>query len=173
MIELNVDEFTKEFDLLVEKYETRMVEMVQDFAYKAILFKAVDLTPFGDLNDITERYYNDKRRLRYLPPVPGTAKGGWVVSMNTRDDELFPGRADSGGTNIKSKGKRKLKEFKLGDMIFIQNNVPYMTQSGFVDDSYGSIEGGYSKNKAPLGVGKPTMDHILSVYKNNIKLNMK
>lgn len=148
---------------------TRKLEgMVEIFTYN-ITVEAIDNTPIGSLNESTEWMYNLLSRRRVLPPEPGSAKGGWTISMNGPTRIIFPERADdSNAYNIKSNADTDSSAYKLGDVVYIMNSVRYVATEGWTLPKFGALENGYS-SQAPNGIMGPTLDTVMSVYSLDLK----
>jgi hypothetical protein len=145
----------------------KMQGMVQIFSYK-VTVEAIDNTPYGD-DEVYFKYYNLKSRLKWFLPYRGSAKGGWTISMNTPSRILVPERADSvDAINIKENADNASVTYKLGDVVYIMNSVPYMNTPGFTQSSFDSLENGYSA-QAPFGVMEPTLHAILGIYQSDLK----
>lgn len=163
-VKANLDALLKSFDNINQEINARLKHMVIQFAYN-ITLTAIDNTPFGSMNS---SYLIESRR-GYYAPMPGTAKGGWYIRLDSSEARGYSLLASSAeADNIKSKAKTDLNKFQLGDTISIRNDVKYMTQEGFTQPQFGSIESGYSK-QAPYGVFEPTFDTIMSVYNYDYK----
>lgn len=149
-----------------EEAVRKMQGMVQLFAYW-ITWEAINKTPFGDAVTYAE-YYNLDSRLRWFSPKEGSAKGGWTISMNTPSRILVPEKASSReAENIKQNAKEDSLTYKLGDIVYIVNSVPYVNTIGFTQGRFGSLENGYS-NQAPDGIMKPTIAEIEGIYQLNL-----
>jgi hypothetical protein len=62
----------------------------------------------------------------------GTFKGNWVVSLNSVNLEVDEFRVDKNGGITIAKGGSVIARFKLGDTIWITNNLPYGNKMEFV-----------------------------------------
>jgi hypothetical protein len=90
-----------------------------------------------------------------LPPPegykPGMARGGWQVAINrTTTDETK--RIDPEGSRTVSSGLAVIKTAKPFDVVFIYNNVPYITE----------LENG-SSTQAPAGMVKLTIAQLATL----------
>lgn len=151
---------------------TRKLEgMVKMFSYW-VTFEAIENTPIGTLTEGpkgTSWLYHLRSRQQILPPEIGAAKGGWVISMNTPTNILFPERAtDSNALNIKENADLASESYKLGDVVYIMNSVPYVATEGWSKPSFGSLENGYS-SQAPYGIMEPTLHAVMGIYQSNLK----
>lgn len=89
--------------------------------------------------------------------VGGRLRGNWQVSLRK-----FPGGtiggADEAGSKTISKGKSAVNAAKLGDIIYISNNLPYA----------GVIENG-SSTQAPQGMVRVTVAEFQAVVDANVR----
>jgi hypothetical protein len=101
------------------------------------------------------------------PVDTGRLRGNWNVSLNLLDTTEYS--ADiSGGTAI-SRGIGELFSFKVGDSIYITNNMPYVAKLEF--GLYGEGEktaGGYSK-QAPQGFVRITYKDVINDIENILR----
>lgn len=88
------------------------------------------------------------------PVDSGRAQGNWVLTLNApfagwQKDGPFktPGQ-------IVSEGLSTLKGFKLGNIIFLTNNVPYIVR----------LEQGWS-DQAPSGMLERNMNRLLTIFR--------
>jgi len=149
-----------------EEAVRKMEGMVQIFAYK-VTVEAIDNTPYGD--DVNNfKYYNLRSRLKWFLPYQGSAKGGWTMTMNSPSRILVPERANSvDAINIKENADIASVTYKLGDVVYIVNSVPYMNTPGFTQPPFDSLENGYSA-QAPYGVMEPTLHAIYGIYRSEL-----
>lgn len=149
-----------------EEAVRKMQGMVQIFAYK-VTVEAIENTPYGD-SDLHFNYYNLRSRLKWFLPYEGSAKGGWTITMNNPSKILVPERADSReAINIKQNADTDSMLYKLGDVVYIMNSVPYVNTPGFTVASFDSLENGYS-SQAPYGIMEPTLNAILGIYDSEL-----
>jgi hypothetical protein len=165
-----IDALIKHLEYKVYEVQARSREMVHYFTTRTIAFNAIDLTPYGELNDRTESYYRSSDRIKYMPPVPGSAKGGWQITVGSTSDDVFPSIAyNASGINIKNLAEASMRNtYSLGETIYVENLIPYMTQQDWPSAGFGSIEGGYS-SQAPNGIMTPMQQLIASSYKISLK----
>lgn len=162
-VSFDIEALERSMNALVEEAKRKMQGMVHKFSY-VVAATALDNTPYGD--DVANAgYYNMKSRLKYLPDgKAGHAKGGWVIEMNSPSGDMFPARADSKeATNIHTKLQQEATAYKLGETIYIMNNVPYVAQEGWTLPSSGSLENG-SSAQAPYGISQPTLGSVMRTY---------
>jgi Tfp pilus assembly protein FimT len=89
------------------------------------------------------------RRLIFRTPVlSGRARGNWQVSLGVRDDGVLEVTDPSGQPTI-DKGTRPIMDLNKFDIIYIQNNLPYIKR----------LDDGYSK-QAPAGIVAVTVAEI-------------
>ena len=161
-VSFDITALEKSLDDAIKTIERKMVGMVHKFAY-VFAATALDNTPYGDVL-ANAGYYNLKSRLKYLPAEAGYAKGGWMIEMQTPSGDMFPDKADSReATNVHDRLKQEVTAYKLGETIYIANNVPYVSQEGWTLPSSGALDKGYSK-QAPYGIRQPTMGSVLRTY---------
>lgn len=148
--------------------DKKMQGMVEIFIYK-ITWQAIENTPYGSVEDYVE-LYNRPSRLKYLPAEAGYAKGGWVMEMNKPFSSMFFTKADSeNALNTKYFNESRSLNYKLGDTVYITNNVPYVANDGWSFGTYKngnpvkSLESGAS-SQAPNGIMQPTLNEILNIY---------
>lgn len=88
------------------------------------------------------------------PVMDGTARGNYRVSINLPDFGFSNAMQDVSGTSAINKGVAYVaNNFKLGDVIYLQNNLPYIRR----------LENGWSQ-QAPKGMFKLTMQYIRGKY---------
>jgi hypothetical protein len=102
------------------------------------------------------------------PRDEGIAKNRWAVALNTVDNAEY--NADINGAGAVARGVGRLKDFKVGDTIYITNNVPYIRklEYGLYGNPEGSANGpktinGYS-TQAPSGFVRITFQEIISQF---------
>jgi hypothetical protein len=99
-------------------------------------------------------------RIATLTPVDtGRATANWKVKLNSPEDRAFPNEFDKSPIPDKTirKAKNVLKGLKLGDKVFISNNVQAgPEQGGYIL----GLENGASK-QAPFGMVKIAIDTTL------------
>lgn len=161
-VSFDIEALERSLDAVIKEAERKMKGMVHKFAY-IIAATALDNTPYGDVV-ANAGYYNLKSRLKYLPAEAGYAKGGWMIEMTNRSGDMFPDKADSReATNIHNRLKKEATAYKLGETVYIGNNVPYVSQEGWTLPSSGALDNGSSK-QAPYGIGQPTLASVLRTY---------
>ncbi len=88
------------------------------------------------------------------PVDQGAFRGNHKVSMNNPDTTSDKNLKDSQGNKTLLSESEKLKQLKLGDTVYIQNNLPYAVR----------LENGHSQ-QAPLGIYGLTFLSVSSKYK--------
>lgn len=161
----------QEYKLQVQRKLTGMVEL---FSYN-ITLEAINNTPYGsfvnkDTGEINSLYFIPARSSEYhLQPEPGHAKGGWILSFGSSSKYKLGVIANSeNADNVKVSAENSAKDYKLGETVYITNNIPYVANSGIVMPNFGSLENGYSL-QAPSGISGPTINSIMNVYAQNLK----
>lgn len=89
------------------------------------------------------------------PVDQGAFRGNHKVSVNNPDTTSDKNLKDSQGNKTHLSESEKLKQLKLGDTVYIQNNLPYAVR----------LENGHSKEQAPLGIYGLTFLSVSSKYK--------
>lgn len=75
------------------------------------------------------------------PVQDGAYRGNHRISINTDDHSYDLQEQDLNGSSTITKGNAEIVKFKLGDVVYLQNNLPYALR----------IENGWS-GQAPNGV---------------------
>ncbi|WP_353168664.1 hypothetical protein [Acinetobacter sp.] len=88
------------------------------------------------------------------PVDQGAFRGNHKVSVNNPDTTSDKNLKDTQGNKTLLSESEKLKQLKLGDMVYIQNNLPYALR----------LENGHSQ-QAPLGIYGLTFLSVSSKYK--------
>jgi hypothetical protein len=153
-ISADFDSLHEQLQEIKSKIEKKMTGMVQNFTYN-LTVEAIDITPFNrDFDHTRWMYFNPTRLAWGLGVTPGHAKGGWVLSINDKSNNRW-GRVaeDENAFNVKNAADDSSMEYKLGDSVYIVNNVPYVSKAWPLPN-YNSLESGYS-NQAPNGIWGP------------------
>ena len=168
MISCDTSALEAQLKKITEESERKMRGMVEVFTYN-IAVEAIDNTPIGHIGPQNEWMYHLNKRMAYLPPVVGSAKGGWILSLNNPSSVTFPDQADGpNATNIKSEADRASQGYKLGDTVYVTNSGAYVSKTGWTLPKFGALEHGYS-SQAPNGIMAPTLDKVMTVYNLNLK----
>ena len=88
------------------------------------------------------------------PVDQGAFRGNHKVSVNNPDTTSDKNLKDTQANKTLLSESEKLKQLKLGDMVYIQNNLPYALR----------LENGHSQ-QAPLGIYGLTFLSVSSKYK--------
>ncbi|MFW1765914.1 hypothetical protein ACG9X2_10690 [Acinetobacter bereziniae] len=89
------------------------------------------------------------------PVDQGAFRGNHKVSVNNPDTTSDKNLKDTQGNKTLLSESEKLKQLKLGDTVYIQNNLPYAVR----------LENGHSEKQAPLGIYGLTFLSVSSKYK--------
>lgn len=170
MLNVNVDDTLADLLRYKEEVERKLKGMVEKFSYNIATF-AINTTPYGSTTytdstgntQINDFYYLENRADAGLFPAPGHAKGGWIVALNHAPTDIGQRTEEPSASDVKARASATLGQFKLGDTIYIVNNVPYVSQTGMFEDEFGALNAGYSK-QAPRGISEPTFEEIMNVY---------
>lgn len=100
------------------------------------------------------------------PADTGAARNRWSIGLNAMDNAEYP--ADKSGQGATARNVGKLSQFRMGDAVFITNNIPYIykLEYGLYGNPEGSANGpktinGYS-TQAPGGFVRITYQNVLS-----------
>ena len=88
------------------------------------------------------------------PVDQGAFRGNHKISVNNPETTSDKNLKDTEGNKTLLSESEKLKQLKLGDMVYIQNNLPYALR----------LENGHSQ-QAPLGIYGLTFLSVSSKYK--------
>lgn len=89
------------------------------------------------------------------PVDQGAFRGNHKVSVNNPDTTSDKNLKDTQGNKTLLSESEKLKQLKLGDKVYIQNNLAYAVR----------LENGHSEKQAPLGIYGLTFLSVSSKYK--------
>lgn len=174
MISCDTSKLQAELQKLQQEVTRKLEGMVEKFSYW-VTWEAIENTPFG--NDVVyAALYNNPDRLRITKNAKaGHAKGGWVIEMNKPYTSAWFMQADNeNAENVKWAADQRSQNYKLGDTVFITNNVPYVATEAWPYDTYmngspvRSLESGASQ-QAPFGIMEPTLNAILGIYEADLK----
>ena len=104
------------------------------------------------------------------PVDSGRLRGNWNVGLNGVDNTEYPIDASALGSLPSGSGLTRsasaLSSFKIGDTIFITNNMPYVykLEYGLYNDGPKTV-GGYSR-QAPQGFVRITYKEVVSDLEN-------
>lgn len=179
MITANVDKLEEQLKKIHAEVVRKMENMVQGLVADTIVENAVDLTPYGEINDNTRNKYEQRFRSYGWQPQPGLAKGGWEVRLEVGYDSSLSGSPvvttqgsgglvydDSHGSKAKSYAWDDISHYKLGQNVVIINKTPYVAKPNI---NFGdSLESGYSK-QAPDGIMSPLLTAVMSAYSSDLQ----
>lgn len=89
------------------------------------------------------------------PVDTGAFRGNNRVSINSADNSYDVSETDKAGNSTIATGNHKILQAKLGDQVYVQNNLPYAV----------ALENGHSKEQAPKGIYALTFLSVSSKYK--------
>lgn len=174
MISCDTSKLETELKKFHEEAVRKMQGMVQLFSYW-VTFEAIENTPFGDDVEYAALYNNPARLSIAKNAKAGNAKGGWVIEMNKPYSSWWFMQADNDNAeNVKWAADHRSENYKLGDTVYITNNVPYVSADGWPYDTYRngspvrSLESGAS-TQAPFGIMEPTLHAIMGIYQSDLK----
>lgn len=106
----------------------------------------------------------EARVVQKSPVDTGRLRGNWNVGINAPN--MAEQGADISGMESNARALGALSSFKLGDSIFITNNLPYThkLEFGLYGDGPKTM-GGYSK-QAPQGFIRITYQEVISALEN-------
>ena len=88
------------------------------------------------------------------PVDTGAFRGNHRISVNSPDSTYDLSTADKGGSATQQEGNQKILQAKLGDLVYVQNNLPYAV----------ALENGHSQQR-PLGIYSVAFMNVSSKYK--------
>ena len=88
------------------------------------------------------------------PVDTGAFRGNHRISVNSEDSAYDVSSADKGGNTTQEQGNQKILQAKLGDTVYVQNNLPYAV----------ALENGHSEQK-PNGVYALSFQYVCEKYK--------
>jgi len=191
----------KSLDELVVELDKRLKAVVRGFIMDVTLI-AIKNTPYGDLTSPNGGMDWYPTRSEYAPfasrldEVPGTARNNWKVAFLPKafegfvTNEMLRGATPSGapfdlpsgseaGEISTAKVSRDVGAYKLGDMIVLWNDTPYINRRAndwslgwYGKQNAQGLEQG-SSQKAPNGIRQPTVQELMAIYTSgaNIKRN--
>lgn len=86
------------------------------------------------------------------PVDEGTARGNWNVEINKIDDSTNEGNQTY---HALTEGKNTIDKFKMGDIIYFTNALPYINR----------LEYGWSERQAPNGMMRLTYQELKNHFK--------
>ena len=88
------------------------------------------------------------------PVDTGAFRGNNLVSIGSVDVRYDLNKVDKVGDKTIAEGNIKILQAKIGDLVYVQNNLPYSV----------ALENGYSQ-QAPTGIYALTFQRVTSKYK--------
>ncbi|MDM1766006.1 MULTISPECIES: hypothetical protein [unclassified Acinetobacter] len=88
------------------------------------------------------------------PVDTGAFRGNNLVSIGSVDVRYDLNKVDKVGGKTIAEGNIKVLQAKIGDLVYVQNNLPYSV----------ALENGYSQ-QAPTGIYALTFQRVTSKYK--------
>ena len=88
------------------------------------------------------------------PVDTGAFRGNNLVSIGSVDVRYDLNKVDKVGGQTIAEGNIKVLQAKIGDLVYVQNNLPYSV----------ALENGYSQ-QAPTGIYALTFQRVTSKYK--------
>ena len=88
------------------------------------------------------------------PVDTGAFRGNHRISVNSPDSTYDLSTADKGGSATQQEGNQKILQAKLGDLVYVQNNLPYAV----------ALENGHSQQRS-LGIYSVAFMNVSSKYK--------
>jgi len=174
MISCDTSKLEAELKKFHEEATRKLEGMVERFSYW-VTWEAIENTPFGDDIEYAALYNNPARLSITKNAQAGNAKGGWVIEMNKPYSSWWFMQADNeNAENVKWAADHRSTNYKIGDTVYITNNVPYVSADGWPYDTYKngaqvrSLESGASA-QAPFGIMEPTLNAILGIYQSDLK----
>lgn len=106
----------------------------------------------------------EQRVVKMSPVDTGRLKGNWNVGINSPNLAEYP--PDKTGAAPHARALGALSKLKVGDAIWITNNLPYtpMLEYGLYGDGLKTING-YSR-QAPHGFIRVTYQTVMSAFEN-------
>ena len=98
------------------------------------------------------------RIIRRTPVDEGTARGNWMTTINTPSKDVDKSIKDKEGGKAISRATKTAKKAKLGNSIYLINNLPYI----------GALENGHSDQR-PEGMVKVTVTEFENIVKVNAR----
>lgn len=174
MISCDTSKLEAELKKFHEEAVRKLEGMVELFSYW-VTFEAIENTPFGDDASYARLYNNPARLAITKNAKAGNAKGGWAIEMNKPYSSSWFMQADNEvADNVKWAADQRSQNYKLGDVVYITNNVPYVSIDGWPYDTYKngsavrSLESGAS-TQAPFGIMEPTLHAVMGIYQSDLK----
>ena len=100
------------------------------------------------------------RVIKRTPVDQGTARGNWMATINSPSKELNEKVKDKSGAKAIGLAKRTAEKAKLGNRIYLINNLPYIKP----------LEDGHSDQR-PAGMVKVTVTEFENIVNANARKN--
>lgn len=88
------------------------------------------------------------------PVDQGAFRGNHLISLNGADNSYDINHKDKGSNSTQEAGNQKILQAKIGDLVYVQNNLPYAV----------ALENGHSQQR-PLGIYSIALMNVSSKYK--------
>jgi len=149
----------KQLRQLRKDVENKLLNMVESAAAK-LAETAAKNTPRGDPDALENRpsyasYYRQRFQRWSIAEEVGFHQGSWVYTENSADFDPTINTIQSVTLGAQSEARLN---YKLGETFYIASNAP----------GNELLETGYSP-KAPNGIGKPTVQEIIDIYRVNLQ----
>lgn len=127
MVTVQVDlvKFNRDFEKFKNQFELILREIAVDFT-RRFLIEVIGRTNIGDAQTFLDLYEERQKKYGYFP-IEGLAKGSWITELNN------PSGIISGVYDTQSRGEAvqeffepEIKNFKLGDTVYITNKLHYI-----------------------------------------------
>lgn len=143
--------------------ENKLLNMVESAAAK-LAETAANNTPLGDADALENRpgyafYYKQRANRWRIAEEVGFHQGSWVYTEGSANFDPTINTIQTVVLGVQAEARLN---YKLGETFYIASNAP----------GNRLLENGYSP-KAPDGIGKPTVDEIIQVYKINLQYYYK
>ena len=129
----SISDVDKFFDFIKQKSKDKFKRFIHEFTQQAIAELSTVYNPLGDAVRYKSLYESRFRRTEgeYLP-IAGLSSNNWITSLNTRNGEVQqnyspPNEHGQASINYSS---IILSSYELGDTIYVQNNVDYVSIIG-------------------------------------------
>ena len=147
-VKLNAEQVQKSLEKFRQDARRKMTGMVREFAYKMAM-TAINNTPLGNAA-VYPSFYEMRQ---FWPKEEGMARYNWQFDTV----KSFPTVIGSGrdtGIQAATRVQVEVMKYRLGNTFYVGNTLLYI----------GELERNKSPQTGGMGISKPTMDTILSVY---------
>lgn len=136
MVTVQVDlvKFNRDFEKFKNQLEFVLKKIAIDFT-RDFLANTIRNTKLGDAQANLDLYLKRQKEYGYFP-IQGLAKGSWVTELNNPSG-IVDGVYDTQGTGEASRKffEPEMKNFNLGDTIYITNRLHYIQLDARGDDA--------------------------------------